>query len=187
MDSCYIQGQALTLTKAHEEHSGPLARIAKSMKLYGHDSPAVLYSDDPVKVMPVFHYFLGIIIYCGSKDKPLLYAAFPSLFGNLTPIAAAYGLTALELPPTMTVSWLGTFNLTESTLASIMASVDQDPQTAHCASFDAEWNISRRIGVSIIQLVLHSNPNVIYIIPVCLVRKLLKMFIHYIIGLQIWQ
>ncbi|KAF8958388.1 hypothetical protein BDZ97DRAFT_1762154 [Flammula alnicola] len=125
MDSRYIRGQALTLTKAHEERSGPLLGIAKSMKLYGHDNPAFLYSDDPV------------------KDKPLLYAAFPSLFENSTPIAAAYGLTALELPPMVHISWLGTSNLVESTLSLVMASVDQNPEAHLCVSLDAEWNVSR--------------------------------------------
>ena len=50
MDSCYICLQALTLTKAHEECAGLLAGIANSIKLYGHDDSAVVYSDDPVKV-----------------------------------------------------------------------------------------------------------------------------------------
>jgi hypothetical protein len=50
MDSCYIQAQALTLTKAHEERVGPLLGVAKSVRLYGYDGPSVVFSDDPVKV-----------------------------------------------------------------------------------------------------------------------------------------
>ena len=84
----------------------------------------------------------------------------------MTPIAAAYGLMALELPPTTNISWLGTPELTESTFSSIMASVDLDPDEHLCISLDAEWNISRRIGVSIMQIALHSQPDIIYIIPV---------------------
>lgn len=145
MDSRYIRGQALTLTKAHEERAGPLLGIAKSMKLYGHDNPGVLYSDDPVKVnlsSSMFLYF-GSIEYSFLKDKPLLSAAFPSLFENLTPMAAAYGLIPLELPPTINISWLGTSNLAESTLSSIMDSIDQNPEAHLCVSLDAEWNVSR--------------------------------------------
>ena len=50
MSSQYIQAQALTLTKAHEEHIGPLSAIANSAKCYGHADPVVAFSDDPVKV-----------------------------------------------------------------------------------------------------------------------------------------
>lgn len=50
MDSRYIRAQALTLTKAHDERVGPLAGIAKSLKLYGHPNPRVVFSDDPLKV-----------------------------------------------------------------------------------------------------------------------------------------
>ena len=50
MTSDYIRAQALTLTKAHEERAGPLSGIAKSAKKYGYDDPAVVFSDDPVKV-----------------------------------------------------------------------------------------------------------------------------------------
>lgn len=90
----------------------------------------------------------------------------PSLFENLTPIAAAYGLTALELPSTMNISWLGTSELTESMFSSVMASVDLDPEAHLCISLDAEWNVSQRMGVSIMQIALHSQPDIIYIIPV---------------------
>jgi hypothetical protein len=50
MNSHYIRAQALTLTKAHEERAGPLLGIATSAKKYGYDDPAVVFSDDPVKV-----------------------------------------------------------------------------------------------------------------------------------------
>jgi len=63
MDSRYIRAQALTLTKAHEERSGPFSAIAKSIKLYGHDDPSVLYSDDPVKVKPDLYAILTKLLY----------------------------------------------------------------------------------------------------------------------------
>ncbi|KAH9478811.1 Werner Syndrome-like exonuclease [Psilocybe cubensis] len=148
MDSKYIQGQALTLTKSHEERSGPLQQIAKSVKRYGHDNPSVMYSDDPV------------------KDKPLLYSAFPELFEDLMPTAAAHGLTALDLPDDIKVSWLASWDVTESTLAALLSSLDSDSERYLCVSLDAEWNLSRKIGVSVIQIAPHSLPNVIYVIPV---------------------
>lgn len=57
MDSRYIRGQALTLTKSHEERIGPLSDIAASVKLYGHDDPRIAFSDDPVKVNPTYCIF----------------------------------------------------------------------------------------------------------------------------------
>jgi hypothetical protein len=50
MSPYYIRGQTLTLTKGHEERTGPLKGIAKSGKMYGHSDPVVAYSDDPIKV-----------------------------------------------------------------------------------------------------------------------------------------
>ena len=57
MDSRYIRGQALTLTKSHEERIGPLSDIAASVKLYGHEDPRIAFSDDPVKVSPIYLLF----------------------------------------------------------------------------------------------------------------------------------
>lgn len=56
MDSRYIRGQALTLTKSHEERIGPLSDIAASVKLYGHEDPRIAFSDDPVKVSPTYFF-----------------------------------------------------------------------------------------------------------------------------------
>jgi hypothetical protein len=50
MDQHYIRAQVLTLTKAHEERAGPLMAVARSVKKYGYDDPAIVFSDDPVKV-----------------------------------------------------------------------------------------------------------------------------------------
>jgi hypothetical protein len=60
MDSRYIQAQALTLTKAHEERIGPLLGIAKSVRLYGYDDPGVVFSDDPVKVSDFIQILLPL-------------------------------------------------------------------------------------------------------------------------------
>ena len=64
MDSRYIRGQALTLTKAHEERAGPLMGIASSVKKYGHDGPAIVFSDDPIKVCGSY---LFINLHCDSQ------------------------------------------------------------------------------------------------------------------------
>jgi len=50
MMSCYIQAQALTLTKSHEKHAGPLGEVSESLHLYGYDEPLTAFSDNPIKV-----------------------------------------------------------------------------------------------------------------------------------------
>jgi hypothetical protein len=96
----------------------------------------------------------------------MLLAAFPSLAEKLTPIAAAHGLKSLTLPMGVAVNYLGTVNLVESALSSLIAPLDIDPKAHLCVSLDAEWNISRQSGVSILQIAAHSEPDIIYIIPV---------------------
>ncbi|KAJ7088237.1 hypothetical protein C8R43DRAFT_1142287 [Mycena crocata] len=154
MTSHYIRAQALTLTKAHEERLGPLMGIAASAKKYGYSDPTVVYSDDPV------------------KDKSMLYAAFPSLSEKLTPIAAAHGLESLTLPLDASVIVLGTPSLVETTLSALTSSLDVDLTANLCVSLDAEWNVSRHIGVSILQLAPHGNLKSVYIIPVHRFTKL---------------
>lgn len=102
------------------------------------------------------------------QDKALLHAAFPSLAEDLVPIAAAYGLKPLECPDDLQVHILSALFLVESVLSSLMAPIDHEPNGYTCISIDAEWNVSRRNGVSVVQLAPHSDPNSIYIVPVCI-------------------
>jgi hypothetical protein len=53
MDQHYICAQVLTLTKAHEERADPLMGVAHSVKKYGYDDPAIVFSDDPIKVRDI--------------------------------------------------------------------------------------------------------------------------------------
>jgi hypothetical protein len=96
----------------------------------------------------------------------MIYSAFPSLTQNLTPVAAAYGLTLLELPDSLKITWLGTSELVETTLSSLISILDLSEHANVCISLDAEWNLSRRTGVSILQIAPHNDSNVVYIIPV---------------------
>lgn len=148
MDSRYIRAQTLTLTKAHEERNGPLKGVSDSIKRYGFSFPRVAFSDDPV------------------KDKGMLLEHFPSLKENLTPLSAAYGLKAFQLPSSLSITILGSYQLVESALMTILAPLNEDPTANVCVSLDAEWNISRNEGVSILQIAPHSLPDNIFIIPV---------------------
>ena len=98
----------------------------------------------------------------------MLHAAFPSLAEKLTPMASAYGLKELKLPDSLRTVVLNSPTLVEGVFSSLLSSLDSDKNTVLTVSLDAEWNISRCIGVSIIQIAPHSQPNEIYIIPVCL-------------------
>lgn len=91
-------------------------------------------------------------------------------------MAAAYGLNALELPAEYQIMWLGTASLIESTISSLIAPLDEHPDDHLCISLDTEWNMSRREGVSIIQLAFHLEPNVIYIIPVSFHHVLINFY-----------
>ncbi|KAJ7511076.1 hypothetical protein B0H11DRAFT_2386613 [Mycena galericulata] len=88
------------------------------------------------------------------------------------------GLMSLNVPSSVTTHFLGTPALVESWLSSIIAVLDADAEAHLCVSLDAEWNISRRIGVSVLQIALHSEPNAIFIVPVhkfdCLPSSLLR-------------
>jgi hypothetical protein len=84
----------------------------------------------------------------------------------LTPIAAAYGLKSLQIPAGVQVSMLETADLVERVLSSWLAPLDVDEAAHLCISLDAEWNMSCREGVSILQLISHTDADHIYIIPV---------------------
>ena len=81
-------------------------------------------------------------------------------------MAQAHGLEPLLLPNPVSYSILGTAALVESVLSSLPAPLDVYSEAHICVSFDAEWNISRRTGVSIIQIAPHAEWEKIYIIPV---------------------
>jgi hypothetical protein len=81
-------------------------------------------------------------------------------------MAIAHGLKTFEFPANVKVQFLDTVSLVETTLSSIMNPLDNDPENSLVVSLDAEWNISRTIGVSILQIAPHSEVNSVFIIPV---------------------
>jgi hypothetical protein len=81
-------------------------------------------------------------------------------------MAVAHGLKTFELPKNLKVEILGTSSIVEAILSSLMAPLDNDPNQYLCISLDAEWNTSRTVGVSIIQIASHSEPDSVFIIPV---------------------
>jgi hypothetical protein len=96
----------------------------------------------------------------------MLYTAFPSLLKNLTPIAAAHGLRSLTLPTSIQVTYLDSLSLAQDAFKPLIAHLDSNTDQHCCISLDAEWNVSRRIGVSVLQIAPHVFPDTIFVIPV---------------------
>lgn len=168
MDGRYIRGQALTFTKSHDERLGPLMGIRRSGQRYGQPEPQVAFSDDPVKVsLTCVHLQCTMTQHLAifGQDKSLLCAAFPSLAENLAPMAAAYGLEEMKMPTEMRKWNLNTHALIEGKLSPLLDLVDSDANASLVVGFDAEWNVSRAVGVSWIQLAPESVHE-IYLIPV---------------------
>jgi hypothetical protein len=109
------------------------------------------------------HFYVRFIVF---QDKQLIYSAFPCLTKGLTPMAVAHGLKTFELPTNLKVEILGTSSIVEAVLSSFMAPLDNDPNLSLCISLDAEWNITRTFGISIIQIAPHSELDSVFIIPV---------------------
>lgn len=90
--------------------------------------------------------------------------------------SAPHGLEELRLPTRLRISALESQVLVESTLEPLVSraysqSHVQAPGSELAAApqvfgFDTEWNISRKVGVSIIQLAPAASPNDVFIIPV---------------------
>jgi hypothetical protein len=97
-----------------------------------------------------------------------------SLAQNLTPVAAAYGLKLLQIPSGVQISMLETAELVEGVLSCWLAPLDADTSPYLCISLDAEWNMSHREGVSILQLLSCDDADHIYIILVGLFSVVLS-------------
>ncbi|KAH6904672.1 ribonuclease H-like domain-containing protein [Coprinopsis sp. MPI-PUGE-AT-0042] len=89
--------------------------------------------------------------------------------------ASANGLEELKLPAHLRITALETQISLESTLEALVPysspgypaeSSGSQIADQQVFGFDAEWNISRKVGVSIIQLAPAALPNDVFIIPV---------------------
>ena len=81
-------------------------------------------------------------------------------------MALAHGLDELKLPANVQIIILESPTLVEGALSSLLQPIDLNAEASLVVSLDAEWNISCRTGVSILQIAPHSSPTEIYIIPV---------------------
>lgn len=91
---------------------------------------------------------------------------FPSLSQNVAPTAAAYGLQSFSRPDHIKTIILSSSELAETVISSFSAALDLSPDTHQCWHMDTEYNISRKVGVSVLTLSPESEPDKIYILPV---------------------
>ena len=101
-------------------------------------------------------------------------------------MAATYGCRPLELAADFKVIPLSTYDLAENVFSSLMDPLNLDTSRSLVVTIYAEWNISRTCGVSIFQVLLHSD-TVIYVIPVGLFLVINKPNVNFFIALEILQ
>ncbi|PPQ83785.1 hypothetical protein CVT24_007139, partial [Panaeolus cyanescens] len=120
-------------------------------------------------------------------DKSLIYEAFPSLKDGLVPVAKAYKLQELHLPESLNVITLQSDDLIEAALSSLISELDLDEKAVLLVSLDAEWNVSRTTGISILQLAPHSHPDIIYIIPVYKLSSLPPSLLRLLVSDRVYK
>lgn len=150
MTSKYIRSQTLTYTKAHEERIGPLSGVGRSSERYNTGKALVAFTDVP------------------DQDYSLLTPLFPSLREKVAPAGVALGLKPLELPPDTKVIVLDTYERIALAISAILEPTLEDKARVVVVHLDAEWNITRTVGVSCIQILAEHIPNTIYILRVSL-------------------
>jgi hypothetical protein len=77
---------------------------------------------------------------------------------------------------------LETAELVERVLSCWLEPLDVNGAAHLCVSLDAEWNMSRREDVSILQLLSHADADHIYIIPVGFLSLLCRVIKDLFIG-----
>jgi hypothetical protein len=147
MTSRYIRAQNFTHTKSHEERVGPLTGIANSTQIFGTGVPLVAFSDMPL------------------QDSSLLLPIFPSLSRDVMSPGELLGLKSLVMPDSVMPVVVDNATEMQLVLGGIVMDIE-NRNTTEVVFMDAEWNISRNIGVSCIQLYFESVPEKIFIFRV---------------------
>lgn len=96
---------------------------------------------------------------------------------DLVPVPSVDGMDTLQCPSDMDIVHLRSAHLAEMALGSLIPP-DGEEANPLTVSIDAEWNISRTVGISILQILLHSAPNTVYIVHVGYCHQSLLTFSH---------
>ncbi|KAJ3898314.1 ribonuclease H-like domain-containing protein [Lentinula edodes] len=96
-------------------------------------------------------------------------------------------LRVFDLPKGFRPTLLQRPDYIEKALGPLVEIIDQDSPETLYLSMDAEWNIRRRTGVSIIQLCPHIDPTVVYIIAVHRLSSLPPSLLRLLTSERVWK
>ncbi|KAJ3787743.1 ribonuclease H-like domain-containing protein [Lentinula aff. detonsa] len=124
-----------------------------------------------------------------TQDKLLNSSSFASLKEDhdtlIPPVTSK--LHMLSLPQGFKPTLLRGLDEVEEALEPLVELVDQDPNASLYLSMDAEWNVRRRLGVSILQLCPHMDPTVVYIIAVHRLSSLPPSLLRLLTSERVWK
>ncbi|KAJ7754059.1 hypothetical protein B0H16DRAFT_1833181 [Mycena metata] len=137
-------------TSSHSEYESALLDTKKSLELYGHSQPEVIFTDNP------------------AADKPFLENIFPSLTKDVVPVVKDSGMELFIMPNDISVRVSYDLAAIENEIAKITHDINiQDATDKLVVGFDAEWNVDTASGTThptaIIQIAYKTWVNVFQI------------------------
>ncbi|KAF8075929.1 hypothetical protein FPV67DRAFT_1396848, partial [Lyophyllum atratum] len=113
----------LVATKSHSQFELALHKMRQSLDLYGHEQPAVFYTDN-------------------MADKDFLEKCFPSLRQDLVPIEKHSHLEALQIPQHFEITVKKSVTAIDDAMRTILDLLpDDDGPGRVVIGLDAEWNV----------------------------------------------
>jgi hypothetical protein len=164
----------LVATKAHSQFAVALDNLCKSLALYGHPQPSIIYTDNML-------------------DKQFLEKSFPSLRNGVVPVDKYNHLESFAIPDNICIfvkNTVTSINDAMSTILDDLSETNDDQMVV--VGFDTEWNVERsdmgriihRGGTAIVQIAYAER---IYILQVCdFTFSLPHSQLTYDIRSQIW-
>ncbi|KAJ3813690.1 ribonuclease H-like domain-containing protein [Lentinula lateritia] len=156
---------------------------------------ATRYIGQYLKSLTTFRGLRYISSYRTAQDKPTNLNSDPEYSDPLScsedhdatiPFPTSK-LRVFDLPKGFRPTLLKRPDYIEKALEPLAKVIDQDSLTTLYLSMDAEWNIRRRSGVSIIQLCPHIDPTVVYIIAVHQLSSLPPSLLRLLTSERVWK
>lgn len=146
MAGFFIRGQAFTYTKSHSERAPLVAGIADSVVRFQTGIPPMWINDDP------------------PANNALLAPFCDSIGAHLAACGIAKQAGSLELPSGFSKIVCNS----DEEIASAFKEIVQDARHGEAQLYhvDAEWNTSRRVGISLLIICKHSDPSKAWFIRV---------------------
>lgn len=151
-DKGELRGVYLVASKAQSQFASALDGISKSLTLYGHSQPQLMFTDN-------------------LDDTPFLTRHFPSLSQDVVPVDERTQLPRYVLPDHVIVSVISPQAAhVDKAVATIIDELDaEDPNQYLVIGLDTEWNVNigstNRSSTAIVQIAL---PNRVFIFQVSL-------------------